>query len=251
MSKIGKLITFVSAIITAVWCCIQIIDKVYNQRPVLGYFAKCMDIRDKQDGIRFENHEHPSLSDKLVESKKCMDTISGMDNLQFCEVAIKNTGNLDMSYDNLYPNAPLRVCFESYIPGNSFAYLDMTENEKYMGALIDKVEKDCAYIKFNAWEPKSTIKIKLLTDTNIKKIQVLARSKFFNRVDPLDYETAVLAGDWAQASKLNPISRFWDYIIYFLLFLGCLGSLALCFEKKLKSLYARYIKGVSNKEQKL
>lgn len=136
-----------------------------------------------------------------LELKNILNTTS---RLYVYDIKIQNTGKKELDYKDFYPKETLRI----YVDGYNFlgAYID-SATKNYINAKIDNIDNGNIYIRFDTLEPNDSIYIKILRSNYSSNIKLFGKTKSFDEIKPVDYETTkIVYTDSDTAIKLMPKS---------------------------------------------
>ncbi|MDR1696741.1 MAG: hypothetical protein LBR41_00780 [Rickettsiales bacterium] len=171
-------------------------------KPMLKYLISYTDIVADQDIIKVvegnsikydKTKDYPILGNSTIKD-------SGI-----YKIVIKNTGDKELKQESFYPADPLRICVENYYSVKDFyVYIDQPEEEKYMNPRIEKVKDNCIFLSFDAWEPDSELRLNILSLYNFQKIKIIGKTTYFDKISPINYETAKQFGTFEEQRELDP-----------------------------------------------
>lgn len=165
------------------------------KNPVLKYKMTCLDILDKNS--RFEPYvfkgngyeERYSFTKiKTTTSKKKKDLSEPLKTLTLCRIDIKNIGRAKFDYESFTDNSGLKI---KMLKGNLIG-VSVSKNAGIVPRI--KINKQLIDIIFDEIMPNSGFTLNLLFENPVCNydFEIIGKSDFFNRIEPIDYETALL-----------------------------------------------------------
>lgn len=198
--NILSVIASISLILGVIYTTLLIFEKIYHPQPKLLYSLRV-------HGITTEG-------DKFIPAKK--DIFNNFPKeLVVAYLVIENVGNKELNYSDIYESDTLRIEMNK---NALYSAIEVKENPKYINFKIDKIQNGTIYLKFDTIEPGDMIAIRILGNGFIDNMKITARSKYFDKIDPIDFETADLNKsnvDFETWYKLKPKSAIYYIFIIF------------------------------------
>lgn len=234
----NKFLTILGAIslsLGIVVAIIQIKDKLYTPKAILKYDIKCHLIINDDKIVYFENQKDIySFQKKLwIDISDKYDSPENLDKLQYCELKLINIGDKELKMSDFYESDKPRIQFGNYVNVIG-AYVKNKQTPPYTNFKITKMKDKLINFSFDIIEPNDKVILGILLNDDSEVLygtNFLGRSKYFENIKPLNYETASLLGLYEEAKELNS-SFLDDYFILVLLLLLIFIPLAIEADKK-------------------
>ena len=224
LKKVGKnfLATAgaVSLLLGVIISIIQLGDRIFTPKAILKYEITCNSIITPNKILYFDDQKDIYLFQKKQWNKtsNTYKSPTTIDKLQYCELKIINTGNKDIKMSDFYASDRPCIRFGKYtkIIG-VYVRNELTPN--YINFKIVKMKNKQISFTFDVIEPNDNAVLGILLNDDKETLygtDFWGRAKDFEKIKPLNYETAEKIGAWEELNALSPLN-FWYKISILLL----------------------------------
>ena len=203
----------VISILIGLPACIYALFQCYDwwqslAKPNLQYKVECYNIMQGDELIKIPNKYYLfSLERQFIGSPfSQFSTKEYINNLSFCKLYVVNTGKKELKYEDLYPSTPFSLNFETfYRPMGMF--LDKNNTPQYINLAIKSISENKVIINFDTIKAGDFAIIGILFNHELEHnmFDIVATSKYFDKVMPLDYKSAELLGTQDEKNNIKPL----------------------------------------------
>ena len=223
--RLGK----IPAVIVAVIGCYTWWES--RAKPDLQYKVECYNLMQGDELIKIPNKDYLfSLERQFIGSPfSQFSTKEDINNLSFCKLYLINTGKKELEYADLYSSTPFSLNFKTfYRPMGMF--LDKNNTPQYINLAIKSISENKVIINFDTIKAGDFAVIGILFNHELEHnmFDIVATSKYFDKIMPLDYKSAELLGTQDEKNNLKPldisdiilltclllVGIYWIYIVF-------------------------------------